>query len=405
MAIGTSGLSVPSVGQGIDTSIYGNKEIPKGMSLNDIVNLSRTSTALQKEKALLQPEIEAGQAASRTAIANADTAQLGLANTQRQISSAALTGLENSEAYKSNDAKAIKKELEATEKWLKTVSPNILKEGGVMDQAHQIIDKGNVEEYKQHLANIRRQNTSGAEQYAAALPQFNTNAAGTPFLTNRAAGTVSVPQTQGGQNATPTNVGVANFGDYQKDLTTRVASATQNEMRLNEAENLMKEFKPGAGSRTYVDIAQKLQAVGAPQSLVDSVAKGDLSAAQSLNKFIAQTVIQAATATPGTAESINRYIRDNPDIGSDPRSLERFFEFTRKQNAIPIEEQQFLLEKAKKGNLNPDTHVAEAQQHILEKFAQKQNTITGKERGNATYGKYKGHDVVSHDGGKTWEYK
>ena len=76
MAIGTSGVSVPSMGQSIDSSIYGNKEAPKGMSLSDMINLSRTSTALQKEKALLQPSIEAGEAASRQAVAQADTAQL-----------------------------------------------------------------------------------------------------------------------------------------------------------------------------------------------------------------------------------------------------------------------------------------------------------------------------------------
>ena len=76
MAIGTSGVSVPSMGQTIDPTIYGNKELPKGMSLSDMVDLSRTSTALQKEKALLQPGIEAGQATSRQAIAQADTAQL-----------------------------------------------------------------------------------------------------------------------------------------------------------------------------------------------------------------------------------------------------------------------------------------------------------------------------------------
>jgi len=76
MAIGTSGVSVPSMGQTIDSSIYGNKELPKGMTLSDMVDLSRTSTALQKEKALLQPGIEAGQAASKQAVAQADTAQL-----------------------------------------------------------------------------------------------------------------------------------------------------------------------------------------------------------------------------------------------------------------------------------------------------------------------------------------
>jgi len=380
------------------SEVAGKINPPQVTSIGDMLNIARGAQAYQQAQQVNPLLIQQQQATTQAA-------QLGLANTQRQIASGALTGLENSEAYKVGDAKAIKQELEATEKWLKTVSPDLLKEGGAVDQAHQLIDKGDVEGYKKLLSNIRRQGASGAEQYAAALPQFNTNAAGTPFLTNRAAGTVSAPQQAGGQNVTPTNVGVANFGDYQKDLTTRVASATQNEMRLNEAENLMKEFKPGAGSRTYVDVAQKLQAVGAPQDLVDKVAKGDLSAAQSLNKFIAQTVIQAATATPGTAESINRYIRDNPDIGSDPRALERFFEFTRKQNAIPIEEQKFLLEKAKTGTLNPDTHVSEVQQHILQNFAGKQNTVTSKEQKNATFGKYKGRDVVSYDGGKSWEYK
>jgi len=383
---------------GLDPSVIGNLQQPQGMSLGDLVNIARGVQGYQQAQQVNPLVVQQQQATTQAS-------QLGLANTQRQIANGALTGLENSEAYKIGDSKAIKQELEATEKWLKTVNPDLLKEGGAVDQAHQLIDKGDVEGYKKLLSNIRRQGASGAEQYAAALPQFNNNAAGTPFLTNRAAGTVSAPMQASGQNLTPTNVGVANFGDYQKDLTTRVASATQNEMRLNEAENLMKEFKPGAGSRTYVDVAQKLQAVGAPQDLVDKVAKGDLSAAQSLNKFIAQTVIQAATATPGTAESINRYIRDNPDIGSDPRALERFFEFTRKQNAIPIEEQKFLLEKAKTGTLNPDTHVSEVQQHILQNFAGKQNTVTSKEQKNATFGKYKGRDVVSYDGGKSWEYK
>ena len=79
MAIGTSGVSVPSIGQSIDPSIYGNKEAPKGMSLSDIVDLSRSSTALQKEKALLEPQIRAGKAAAETAETQASKSKLGLA--------------------------------------------------------------------------------------------------------------------------------------------------------------------------------------------------------------------------------------------------------------------------------------------------------------------------------------
>ena len=81
MAISTGGLSVPQLGQTIDTSSYGQTnvpkiEVPKGMSLSDLINVSRGNIALQKEKALLPSEIEVGQAAARKATAEADVANL-----------------------------------------------------------------------------------------------------------------------------------------------------------------------------------------------------------------------------------------------------------------------------------------------------------------------------------------
>jgi len=352
---------------GLDASIYGNQQAPQQISLGDMLNIAKGAQAYKQAQQINPLAVQQQQAAT-------ETQQLQLANTQNQIAGGALTGLENSPSFKVGDAKGIKKELEATEKWLKTVNPNLLKEGGVVDQAHQYIDNNDIEGYKNHLANVRNSLATASEKYAANLPSYVTNAAGQIVPVNRAAGTIG---NVNAPNPNPTSAGVTNFSEYQKDLTNRVASATQNEMRLNETENLLGKFKPGAGAKTYADIAQKLQAIGAPQNLVDKVAGGDLSAAQSLNKFIAQTVIQAATSNPGTAESINRYIRDNPDISSDPRALERFFEFTHKQNKIPITEQQFLLDKAKSGSLNPDTHVAEAQQHIIKQFAGKENTVTG----------------------------
>ena len=409
MAIGTSGVSVPSMGQSIDSSIYGNKEAPKGMSLSDIVDLSRSSTALQKEKALLEPQIRAGKAAAETAETSAAKAKLGLstdfADKMRQnqislINDPLIVQAEKDPQFAAANKDKIAKLVERQAKAATELGLDPTKAAELNAPYLEAVNQTNGQGLRQFL---KTRMLAGLDTQAqTALQQPSTNALGQTVITNPIQET---RKTLGESN--PTTPGVANFNQYQQDLTNRVAGATQVEMRINEAENLMKEFKPGAGSRTYVDIAQKLQAVGAPQSLVDSVAKGDLSAAQSLNKFIAQTVTANIGQMQGnpTANMMNDYLKNNPDISSDPRALQRFFEFGHKQNAIPIEEQQFLLEKAKKGNLNPDTHVAESQQHILEKFAQKQNTVTGKERGNATYGKYKGHDVVSHDGGKTWEYK
>jgi hypothetical protein len=71
-----------------DASIYGNQDAPKGTSLKDILDLSRSNLALQKEKALLPSAIEAGEAAAKKATVEATKAKSGLdtdfANKMRQ---------------------------------------------------------------------------------------------------------------------------------------------------------------------------------------------------------------------------------------------------------------------------------------------------------------------------------
>jgi hypothetical protein len=67
---------MPALSSLPDASIYGNTQIPQAMPLQDLVNLGRSSTALQKEKALLPSAIEQGQAQAKTATLQADTAKL-----------------------------------------------------------------------------------------------------------------------------------------------------------------------------------------------------------------------------------------------------------------------------------------------------------------------------------------
>jgi hypothetical protein len=71
-----------------DASIYGNQEAPKGTSLRDVLDLSRSNIALQKEKALLPSAIETGQATAKKSTVEAIKAQTGLdtdfANKMRQ---------------------------------------------------------------------------------------------------------------------------------------------------------------------------------------------------------------------------------------------------------------------------------------------------------------------------------
>ena len=65
MPVSTSGISVPSLGQGIDTSIYNNQNAPKSMSIADMLNISKGQLELQKARETLQPGIEQAKAQSQ----------------------------------------------------------------------------------------------------------------------------------------------------------------------------------------------------------------------------------------------------------------------------------------------------------------------------------------------------
>lgn len=67
---------MPALSNLPDASIYGNIQAPKAMSLQEITDLGRSSTAFQKEKALLPSAIQQGQAVAKSATLTADTAEL-----------------------------------------------------------------------------------------------------------------------------------------------------------------------------------------------------------------------------------------------------------------------------------------------------------------------------------------
>jgi hypothetical protein len=67
---------MPAISQFFDPSIYGGVKPTQAMTISEMVDLGRTSTALQKEKALLPSAIQQGQAQAQTATLQADTAKL-----------------------------------------------------------------------------------------------------------------------------------------------------------------------------------------------------------------------------------------------------------------------------------------------------------------------------------------
>lgn len=236
----------------------------------------------------------------------------------------------------------------------------------------------------QEIENSTRAGTGAVGQASLINPQLMVNAQGQIVQVTPGSGNMSVagqPPNTPVINTNPTSAeaaaatrtvetNVQNFGDYQKDLTARVQASTSNLLRTTEARDLLGKFKPGAGSSVYADIAQKLQAIGAPQALVDKVAGGDLGATQSFNKFLAQSVIagvrQAAGGDQARVAEVENFLKNNPTVNTDPRALNRLFDFTDKLAKKDFAEQEFLLGKIKNNTLNPQTHFGEVQQFLRE---------------------------------------
>ena len=69
---------MPAISQVADAGIYGNQQLQPGMSLADMVGLSRQNIALQKERATLEPTIESAKAESEIKQTASKKAKLGL---------------------------------------------------------------------------------------------------------------------------------------------------------------------------------------------------------------------------------------------------------------------------------------------------------------------------------------
>jgi len=253
--------------------------------------------------------------------------------------------------------------------------------------------------------NIVRQSASAANKLALQTPGLTTNAAGEIVAANPVTNKL---QTLGSQNANPnpTSGGATTTTDYIKNLNQRYGSALETDMRLGEAELLLKGIKGGAGTQNFAQLAKVAQALNFSPDIVNSIAGGDLSKVQSAQKFITQAVIQSATANPGTAESINRYIKDNPDVNTDPKALQRFIDFTHTLNNKTFDENKFLLDQKTSGKFNPETHVQQAQEYLREKYGSKNASETqgGQSKKIVKEGTYNGRRVVQYEDG-TLGYK
>lgn len=355
---------------------------PLGML--ELADTARAYTSLQKEQALLQPAIEQGIAQSQKAQTEAAQSKFNLGKDQQQWMSLMAGGLRNDPDVIDGNAEGILRKTEAIRKFA-----DVLQIPKHPDDTLGQIDalaKKDPTSVAGFLDSRMQGNLSAANQQALQTPSLTTNAAGELIAANPVTKKITTLGTTPTANVNPTTADVANFNDYQQGLTKRVLASNNYLQRSEELKQLMNEFKPGAGTQTYANIGAKLQAIGAPQGLVDSVSKGDLGAVQSFNKFLAQSVIagvqQASGGNPTRVAEVENYLKNNPTVNTDPRALQRFIDFTDKLASRDIFENDTLAAAKKTGQFNPATWVSDYQkfatsQGVLPKAVSPEGNVSG----------------------------
>ena len=194
-------------------------------------------------------------------------------------------------------------------------------------------------------------------------------------LSSGQTGTVNLSQNtaatfQGAPNVNPPKADVELGAKYNEGLQARAQASNDWMQRSAEMKPLLEQFKPGAGASTYAALGQKLQALGAPDELVNKVANGDLSASQTFQKFMAGSIMSAARqASEGSpfASEIKNFEANNPGINSDPKTLKKFIDFYDRLAGVSLNELEAQAQAKEQGIYNPGTWQADWQRMARQK--------------------------------------
>lgn len=153
--------------------------------------------------------------------------------------------------------------------------------------------------------------------------------------------------------------GAESANKYRTAINEKVATGQDLMMRIDESQKLLKQFQAGGGQGVRVQLAQAAQALGAPQSVYDGIARGDLGASQAFQKIVVsqamESLKQAMASQAGTGAGritqaeFQIFQKANPNLELDPRALERIYGFIKQTHARDYAEQQGFDKWIKEG--------------------------------------------------------
>jgi len=157
-------------------------------------------------------------------------------------------------------------------------------------------------------------------------------------------------------------------------LNDRVRSGADLMQRLGESRAAMEKFQAGAGKETRLQIAQMAQAFGVPDATVSKIAGGDIGAMQEFQKLAVtqamETLKQSMATDTGSAgrmtqAEFQQFLKVNPNLSTDPRAINKLFDFSEHVHNRNLQEQQAFDQYTAKGG-DPSRWSAEWSRRIMQ---------------------------------------
>ena len=133
---------------------------------------------------------------------------------------------------------------------------------------------------------------------------------------------------------------------YRQDLTTRVAQGFELTQRLNEQQQLVRQFRIGATGPARAKLAAVARDMGMSEGVVQGIGGGDPAAAQAFTKFAAQSALEQLRQSIGANRmlqaEVTAFQKANPNIATDPQAFDKVEAFQRHLYERDYNQQQQL---------------------------------------------------------------
>jgi len=134
---------------------------------------------------------------------------------------------------------------------------------------------------------------------------------------------------------------------YKDSLDSNVSAGSDLMYRIAESKKMLDLFQPGMGAGAREQVARFAAAMGAPDSLVNRLNAGDLSAKQVFEKLAAQQAMESLKQAMGsgriTQSEFKVFLDNNPKIAMERGAINHIFDTIAGIHAKNMAEQRGLI--------------------------------------------------------------